>query len=264
MGLKSSTQKKKEKKRIGNICGQHDIKNSKNNKIQRRRDLLNAFQDTRSLWSGTPLLPPFFPKTGLSNFFSTLLNPDPRRPRRTSAPTAGGWGRGANDRAAPGSDRLRPSIARVSCNSNDSLSNWSNSVLCSSPNFPTTAAISSILFISTIKLQSHSHQTPSDGFTKYLLDGQRYMNVEQFALYFYMLTAAGCIYLTVLGNWKYSNIGLFECFPRIILIRVSITTLNPMARIPWAKPGQTLYSFLHHTSYVLFLQASSTQKHYRL
>lgn len=63
--------------------------------LERRRDLLNVLQDrvTRLFLrsGGTPsFLPPFFPRTGPSNFFRTFWNPDPRGPRRTSGATAGG------------------------------------------------------------------------------------------------------------------------------------------------------------------------------
>lgn len=136
-------------------------------RIQTRMDLLNAF---KYLWSFGfvdisffPLLP-FLPRMGFSNFFNTFWKPDPRRPCRTcdTRGGGGGWatlnGSGIFDRTVVlGSDRLRPRMAWFSWTSKVSLSNWSNRLLCSSPNFFIITDSSSIFWPSLTLNSKLSH-----------------------------------------------------------------------------------------------------------
>lgn len=136
---------------------------------QKRKDLLKALLYFRFLGSGTSLtfLPPllwlflwlaFKPRMGLNNFFRTLPKPYPRRPcltwvfisgRRRSTGTGSCGGADAKhfDWGRLGSERLLRRMAWFSCTSNESLSNWSSSVLCSSPNLLNTTSISSTLLL---------------------------------------------------------------------------------------------------------------------
>lgn len=136
---------------------------------QKRKDLLKALLYFRFLGSGTSLtfLPPllwlflwlaFKPRMGLKNFFRTLPKPYPRRPcltwvfisgRRRSTGTGSCGGADAKhfDWGRLGSERLLRRMAWFSCTSNESLSNWSSSVLCSSPNLLNTTSISSTLLL---------------------------------------------------------------------------------------------------------------------
>lgn len=136
---------------------------------QKRKDLLKALLYFRFLGSGTSLtfLPPllwlflwlaFKPRMGLNNFFRTLPKPYPRRPcltwvfisgRSTGTGSCGGAGAKHFDWGRLGSERLLRRMAWFSCTSNESLSNWSSSVLCSSPNLLNTTSISStqLLFL---------------------------------------------------------------------------------------------------------------------
>lgn len=134
---------------------------------QKRKDLLKALLYFRFLGSGTSLtfLPPllwlflwlaFKPRMGLNNFFRTLPKPYPRRPcltwvfisgRSTGTGSCGGADAKHFDWGRLGSERLLRRMAWFSCTSNESLSNWSSSVLCSSPNLLNTTSISSTLLL---------------------------------------------------------------------------------------------------------------------
>lgn len=114
---------------------------------QKRRDLLKTLKNMEFLGSATGFFSafPFPPSIGFINFFKTLLKPAPQRPLPTSA---------CEQRhllTTLDSDRLRPNIACFNCASKESLSNWSSSVLCSSPNLLRPTDASSMLLFSFAK-----------------------------------------------------------------------------------------------------------------
>lgn len=135
---------KEEKKQLKNSCTN-----------QNRSDLLKAFQESGFWGSGSCFLALLFlPKNGLNNFFKTFWKPEPRREcacfawvtRGIVGATLTSCGWKTTDLGNPDSDMLRCSnMALLRWDSKDSLSNWSNRVLCSSPNLFLIMAISSII-----------------------------------------------------------------------------------------------------------------------